>query len=124
VKTVIIGPSIEFDTTLPRLMLIASRRHNPEVYSIHRSLEAQQLDIHMAWLNRTSWKTEYISIYDDLCSPAANAQDPPWQIRTSAGCPIYAAPSTPMLTDDNHLTAGGALLFAETIKARLQLSDR
>jgi hypothetical protein len=78
----------------------------------------------MAWFNRTSWKTEYISIYDDLCQPAANAQDPPWQIRTASGCPIYAGPSTPMLTDDNHLTAGGALLFAQTIQARLQLSDR
>jgi peptidoglycan/LPS O-acetylase OafA/YrhL len=124
VQTVVIGPSIEFDTTMPRLMFIASRRHNPEVYSNHLSPEAQQLDAHMAWLARTSWKTEYISMFEDLCHPAPNPQDPPWQIRTWTGCPIFANPLTPILSDDNHLTAEGSLFFAAAIKARLQLSDR
>jgi hypothetical protein len=102
----IVGPNIEYDTPLPRLVATSMRDSKPWIVEAHRSLVPERLDRLMAVQARDAWHVPYISIYADLCS---------------AGCPLLAAPAIPMLLDSDHLTREGSLRFARAMRERDQL---
>jgi hypothetical protein len=60
----------------------------------------------MKELARTRWHVSYISFFDNLCQP---------------DCPVYATDLVPMLFDQDHMTSGGSILFARSIRARGEL---
>jgi len=100
INVVLVGPGIEFDQGLPRILAVALRNGNPQEAAVHRVLEPQHLDALMAGLALTQWQVPYISVYQDLCRPE---------------CPLYAAPGVPLLFDSHHFTAQGATLMANAI---------
>jgi peptidoglycan/LPS O-acetylase OafA/YrhL len=106
ISTVLVGPAIEYDQGLPRLLAIGLRDRNLDEILAHRSPEPQQLDRVMAGLADTRWHIPYISIYQNLCTP---------------DCPFFAAPGAPLLFDSNHFTAAGSILFVRTIAVKKQL---
>ena len=103
---ILIGPGIEFDQGLPRLLAVALRNGNIEQAASHRVLDPEHLDALMATRALTQWRVPYISIYRDLCTPA---------------CPLYAAPEVPLLFDSHHFTTAGATLLANAILIHHQL---
>lgn len=106
IAVVLVGPGIEFDEGLPRLLAVALRKGDVEEAATHRDLDPQHLDALMATLAAKQWRVPYISIYGDLCTPA---------------CPLYAAPDVPLLFDSHHFTAAGATLMARAMFLRHQL---
>jgi hypothetical protein len=106
VSVVLVGPAIEYDQALPRMLAIAIRSGHLDQIEKHRSLDTQQLDETMADLANTRWHIPYVSIYQDLCTPM---------------CPLYAAPGVPLLFDSNHFTAEGSVLLARRMVANKQI---
>lgn len=106
IEVVLVGPTIEYDTPMPRVIATALRDSHPERIEPHRSTEPQNTDRTMSELARTRWHVPYISIYDNLCKPA---------------CPLYATPGVPLLFDTDHFTAAGSELLAHAIRERDQL---
>jgi peptidoglycan/LPS O-acetylase OafA/YrhL len=118
IKTIVIGPGIEFDQSFLRLLEVSHRDHDPGMLARHRSVAPEQLDRRMEALARDKWNVPYISMYDDLCGNTAGLQG---ETETVTGCPVYAAPGVPLLWDSDHLSLAGSLLFADKIKAGHQL---
>jgi peptidoglycan/LPS O-acetylase OafA/YrhL len=120
IPVTLVGPFVEFDQPLPRLLTAALRDHNPSQVERYLSDWPRQVDRKLAPLARNVWKVRYISVLDDLCNSqvemVAKAQP-----ETSASCPLYAAPGVPLLFDTDHFTAAGSVLLAEAIRARNQL---
>jgi len=116
IRVILFGPSIEFDQSLVRLIEIAHHDHDPAVLARHREPLAVQIDQQMTVLARDQWHIPYISILQDLCSPAAQSA-----AETAAGCPVYGAPGVAVLYDTDHLSYAGAHLFVEAIQSRRQL---
>jgi hypothetical protein len=113
-KAVVVGPGLEYSLPLPRLLMTSIRRHDPNLVTSHLAIHAE-LDNQMRQLARDEWKTEYVSVYSDLC-----LQRPDTALKSAVVpqlCPAYAAPNVPILFDGNHLTAGGYILLAKTMKA-------
>jgi peptidoglycan/LPS O-acetylase OafA/YrhL len=115
-KVVVFGPSIEFDAPLVRLIELAHREHDPHLLARHRVQAPEQMDRRMQTLARDQWHVPYISMYEDLCNRQSlgTAED-------ASGCPVYGAPSVPLLWDTDHLSPTGGTLFARTVRARNQL---
>ena len=106
IPVILIGPGIEFDQGLPRILAVALRDGNVQQAATHRVLDPEHLDALMSTLALTQWRVPYISIYRDLCTPT---------------CPLYAAPEVPLLFDSHHFTAAGATLLAKAIFVNHQL---
>jgi hypothetical protein len=106
IPTVLVGPSVEYDTAESRLLAIALWKGNVEDVSKHALEGPRLLDRQLSELARTAWHVPYISIYDDLCQ---------------AACPLYADGSAPLVFDGNHLTYRGALLLATILRDKHQL---
>ncbi len=107
IDTIVIGPSIEYDAPLPRMLAIALRNRRPFDIDRHLVGAPRALDNAMAALAQTRWHVPYISVYKDLCEPQ---------------CPVYAAPLVPLLLDGDHLTAAGSILLAKAIQANHELT--
>jgi peptidoglycan/LPS O-acetylase OafA/YrhL len=106
IAVVLIGPGIEYDNAMPRILAIALRNGDLQQAARHRDLAPQRLDAVMATLAATVWHVPYISIYRDLCTPA---------------CPLYAVVDVPLLFDSHHFTEQGAILLAQAIRSRNEL---
>jgi peptidoglycan/LPS O-acetylase OafA/YrhL len=106
ISVIVVGPAVEYDEGLPRMLAIAIRNGDPDQVAQHRAVEPQRLDKTMANLAETRWHIPYISIYQNLCTPA---------------CPLYAAPGVPILFDSNHFTTEGSVFFAKTMVANKEL---
>ena len=87
------------------MVAISLRDHDPAEIEKHRMPESENLDKKMAGMARDQWKVEYISAYEDLCTPE---------------CVAYGAPGVPLMFD-KHYTADGAATLARVIKAKGQL---
>ena len=118
-KVVLIGPSIEFDRSLVRLLEVSHREHDPDALRRHRVPLPQQVDRRMAAMARDQWKVPYISMYDDLCTLPINPTA--GGVETASGCPVYGAPGIPLIWDTDHLSPAGAILFAKAMRAHNQL---
>jgi peptidoglycan/LPS O-acetylase OafA/YrhL len=105
-KVVLVGPGIEYDLPEPRMAAVALRDGQPGEVKEHEVNARRVLDQEMKELARTRWHVSYISFFDNLCQP---------------DCPVYATDLVPMLFDQDHMTSGGSILFARSIRARGEL---
>jgi peptidoglycan/LPS O-acetylase OafA/YrhL len=106
VPTVVVGPSTEYDLSLPHLMAISFRDGHPEQIDQHRMHDPEDLDKQMATLAETEWHVPYVSIHRDLCKP---------------NCAIYGISGAPLLFDTDHFTGDGAIFFLRTAVANKEL---
>ena len=120
IRVIVVGPMIEYDQPLPRLLTVSLRDRDPRLVDRHRVKGDAQEDRRLAALARSAWKVRYISVFEDLCATqlemVAKAQP-----ETSASCPLFAAPGVPLLFDTDHFTAEGSVLFAQAMRAGHQL---
>ena len=106
ISVIVVGPTIEYDQGLPRMLAIAIRNGDTSQVVQHRSAEPQALDKTMANLASDLWHVRYVSIYQDLCKPT---------------CPLYAAPGVPILFDSNHFTPEGSALLVKAMVANKEI---
>ncbi len=117
---VVFGPALKFDTSLPELLTFeVQRRHGradaEKALSAHFLYDAA-LDRRMRGLAESTWHVRYVSYAKELCAqPLVVTETAAW--RTSSGCPVFAAPGTPIIFDNHHLTPEGATLMAQAMKA-------
>jgi hypothetical protein len=114
----VVGPGMEYNVALPRLLFESIRDNNPEIIQRHWVSGNRDLDQQMAVLARDHWKTGFISEFEDLCT-SPSKQDP--EAESIQGCPLYAAPGVPLIFDKFHLTMTGSILYAESIRKHHQL---
>jgi peptidoglycan/LPS O-acetylase OafA/YrhL len=105
-QVAIVGPNIEYDVPLPRLLATSIRDNKLDRVHAHRNALPQEVDQRMATQALTVWHVPYISIYDDLCTP---------------NCPVLAAEAVPLLLDTDHFTSEGSIRFAEAMRDKSQL---
>jgi hypothetical protein len=103
IRTILVGPIVQYDASLPRLLALAISHEDPLLPKRHLQKFVEPLDRQMALLARDTWHVPYISIYDLLCSNGA--------------CTEYAAQGVPLLSDYGHLTKAGSVLAARRIDA-------
>jgi hypothetical protein len=115
IQVVLFGPVIEYDLALPRIIATAYRDRNMGEVAQHQSLEPEKLDGQLARIARDEWKVRYISIYEDLCTPASLNKASDLQ------CPIYAETDVPLLFDTNHLTPAGSIEYAKAMESKGQM---
>ena len=106
IRTVLVGPSVEYDTPAARLLAIALWKGDLKDVPAHQMPGPRELDQELSGLAAMAWHVPYISIFDDLCP---------------TDCPLYAQGSAPLVLDENHLSGYGALLLAERVRAANQL---
>jgi len=105
-QVAIVGPNIEYDVPLPRLLAISIRDNRLDRVHAHRNSTPQKVDQLMATQAITVWHVPYISIYGDLCTP---------------NCPVLAAAAVPLLLDTDHFTSEGSIRFAEAMRDKKEL---
>jgi peptidoglycan/LPS O-acetylase OafA/YrhL len=106
IPIVIVGPSIEFDKPEARTLAFAVRDGHLNEMPGHLLTAPRALDREMAEAARSVWHAPYVSIFDDLCTPA---------------CPIFAAKDVALDYDHNHLTQQGAVLLARAMREKKEL---
>lgn len=106
-RVIVIGPSPEYDTDLPRLLARAKLRHDPTLPRRHLIPWIAEVDRKMARLARAKG-IKYVSVYDRLCPNGI--------------CRELAAGDVPMLFDAGHLSYAGSIVAAEAMVANQDLS--
>ena len=101
VKVMVVGPGVEYDTPLPRMLAVGLRDGRVVQSGPHLVSYLRPLDEQMAALARTRWHVAYVSVFQDLCRP---------------DCPLYAQPGVPLLFDSNHFTQAGSVLMAQRMR--------
>ncbi len=101
-EVTLIGPIVQYDSPLPRLLAMSVEKNDPELADRHRITSYDQLDAELADRARSSWHVPYISYNDLLCSYET--------------CLKWSAFNVPLQWDWMHLTRPGALLIAEKFK--------
>jgi peptidoglycan/LPS O-acetylase OafA/YrhL len=104
ITPVVMGPVVEYDAPLPRLLAISIGKSDSTLPQRHRLASVRDLDRTMKALARDQWHVGYFSYFDALC---ADQQ-----------CREYVSPGVPMQKDTTHLTAKGSIWMAEQIKAK------
>jgi peptidoglycan/LPS O-acetylase OafA/YrhL len=89
----VLGPIVEYDTALPRLLVDEILLDSPFIASTRRTRGIRERDLAMSRLVTASGAT-YLSVYDALCRDDR--------------CDEFAEPDVPMQFDAGHLTAKGA----------------
>lgn len=121
-RVILIGPVIQFDLPLPRLLGLELQRHDSpavraERITLSETLSARKLDAEMAQRAREDWHVPYVSYFQTLCTghtPTAWLQG--WM--TTDGCPVLNPDGTPLLFDTVHLTPPGERLFAQGLRTQ------
>ena len=101
IEVTLLGPIIQYDDRLPRLLAFAARDGDPGLADRHR-LDLQPLDQALRRL-AASKGVEYVSFYDTLCQ--------------GQSCLQLAGPTIPLQYDSAHLTKEGSLLVARRMRA-------
>jgi len=101
----VVGPAVEYDQALPRILALAIRDGYPGRVAAHQVPEPRQLDIDMAKA-ALRWHVPYLSMFRDLCTPE---------------CLLYSDAGSPILFDNNHFTAQGSILFVRRMIASGEL---
>jgi peptidoglycan/LPS O-acetylase OafA/YrhL len=117
---IVVGPAIEYDTSLPRLLASSLRSKDYGAVDRHRVARAIKLDQEMEELARNQWNVRYISVFGDLCEAQIEMAAKTQKVILS-DCPVYATPGVPMDFDEHHLTVAGSERFAMAMRARNQL---
>jgi peptidoglycan/LPS O-acetylase OafA/YrhL len=101
IHVVLLGPMVEYDTALPRLLAFSVEYGDSTLPGRHE-IDERPLDRRMADLARQSG-ADYISFYDLLCDPT--------------GCRQFSTDQMPLQFDYSHLTGPGSLLVAQLLQA-------
>jgi peptidoglycan/LPS O-acetylase OafA/YrhL len=102
IRVILVGPMVQYDDALPRLLAVAIEMHNPSHVDFHRR-DLRHLDEEMRKLAEPRG-FRYISLYQLLCE--------------GGSCVEYAAPGLPLQFDYGHLTKDGSLLVAQRLRER------
>ncbi|MCU4181156.1 acyltransferase family protein [Bosea sp. BH3] len=108
VKAVVLGPSHEFRSALPRLLAEGLERGDPDHAQKALLPAVFELDDMMSRYAQANG-IRYVSMVKLLCE--------------GRRCLEYAAPGVPIFFDSNHFTAAGAKLAAERIRASVAQSE-
>jgi hypothetical protein len=102
VNVILLGPIIQYDSSLPRLLAMSSRMKDASLPARHELLKYRELDSEMATLASTNWHVPYISYFKLLCN--------------GTNCDRYAGGDVPLQFDYGHLTSEGSLFVAQKMK--------
>ena len=104
-RVILLGPIVEYDQALPRILAraIASHRSEAKRADIHRLAVTQDVDRRFAAALQDG-PIEYISVYRALCDPA---------------CEIWARKDVPLQFDEGHLTREGSIELARRVGPQL-----
>lgn len=106
VDVVVLGPIVEYDRPLPRLLADVLRYGDPGRVEANRAAAIPLLDHEMRRLAE-SRGAAYVSVYDAVCP--------------GGDCATFARPGVPLQFDAGHLTADGSLKIAATLAAEASL---
>ncbi len=103
IPVTVIGPTPEYDGTLPRLLAYSIAWNNPSLANRHRVASSEVLDAKMEGLAANVWHVPYISLYKEICSAET--------------CVEYAdaAHKIPLMDDGDHLNWFGASLVVQQL---------
>lgn len=119
-KVIVIGPSMEYDTSPTSVFISAIRGNRQPNLDQHQIPEPQHIDRAMAVLVRSQMNARYISAFEDLCDQGSSAASGKLSQATPK-CLMFAAPNVPLIWDTNHFTAQGAIAYATVMRNRGQL---
>jgi peptidoglycan/LPS O-acetylase OafA/YrhL len=100
IDVVVMGPIVEYDRPLPRLLADVLRYGDPDRPKANRTAMIPTLDLTMRKLVEGQGAT-YVSVYDAVCP--------------RGDCDTFAAPHVPLQFDAGHLTADGSVKVAKTL---------
>jgi hypothetical protein len=101
IAAVIVGPNVQYDSSLPRLLALSISEKDPSLPKQHLLSFVAPLDREMENLARDRWHIPYISLFNLFCR--------------GKSCEEYASPGIPLLSDYGHLTKAGSVLAARRI---------
>ena len=104
IAVTVLGPIVEYDTALPRLLVDGIMRGDPAIAGTMRTPGIRERDRAMARLVAAKGAS-YVSVYDVVCR--------------GGGCDEFADGDVPMQFDAGHLTAQGSIEVGRRLKASL-----
>jgi hypothetical protein len=104
IVVVLLGPMVQYDAPLPRLLALSIRGNDPAIPDEHR-VNQRPLDEAMSAL-ATQKGVDYISFYQALCGPQS--------------CDEFAAKGIPLQFDYGHLTKEGSVLVAQKVSQNIR----
>jgi peptidoglycan/LPS O-acetylase OafA/YrhL len=109
VPVILVGPELEYEVPLPRLLAYAINQNKPELPGQYRSSEGRELDARLGSLALNVWHVPYISLYSATCK--------------NSSCTEYsdAAHKTPLMFDVGHLSGPGSLLIVQRLRDQGEL---
>jgi peptidoglycan/LPS O-acetylase OafA/YrhL len=108
IDVVVLGPIVEYDRPLPRLLADEIRYDEPTLATTNRTAAIQGCDRELAALVAAKG-ARYISVYDAVCPNGI--------------CWEYADDAVPLQFDAGHLTAEGSMKVALVISQQLRKSS-
>lgn len=102
VRVVLVGPIVQYDSPLPRLLAVSLRSGDATLPFRHELIKYRQLDEKMAKLAYDRWKVQYISYFELLCPQGI--------------CVQYAGKDIPLQFDYGHLTTEGSWLVGQRLR--------
>jgi peptidoglycan/LPS O-acetylase OafA/YrhL len=109
IPVTLIGPTVEYDSPLPRLLLTAQRTHHADIVGAHWDHSLLELDRRLGTL-ASEHGANYISMIDLLCPDSSCATTDPQ--------------GDPLISDREHFTLEGAKLVAREMKAQALIPYR
>ena len=109
-RIILVGPVMQYDTPLPRLLAESVRDHDPSLAAMHRIRSLDSLDVQMRQLAEQTWKVDYIS-YPRLLCPGGN-------------CLQWSSPDVPLQADTSHFTVPGSILAVQRMNQAGELGPR
>ena len=107
IRVILIGPIVQYDDALPRLLAFSLEYHDP-THADHHRRDLSNLDEEMRQIAERRG-VKYISLYKALC-----------ERRT---CEVFASPGVPLQFDYGHLTKDGSVLVAEHLLKLRMLAE-
>jgi len=104
IDTTVLGPIVEYETALPRLLVDGIMRGDPAIAGSMRTPGIRERDRAMARLVAAKGAT-YLSVYDVVCR--------------DGGCDEFVDGDVPIQFDAGHLTARGSIEVGRRLKASL-----
>jgi hypothetical protein len=104
----VLGPIVEYNAGLPRILAAAPRGREEEDAARHRLTEQRAIDRALAFAVAGTGAV-YVSTYRTICPPAAP-------------CRLWSSPGTPLQFDYGHLTVEGATVIARAFAPALDFA--
>ena len=104
VEAVVLGPIVEYETALPRLLVDEIRHHKPDAAAIMRRPGVRERDREIGRI-AAAHGAAYLSVYDAICHDGR--------------CDEFVEGDVPMQFDLGHLTAQGSVEVGRRLSALL-----